>query len=77
MRKTPRAHTRHLAPGAYRARSHRPGHPHHYIGVDQNGVVTCSCEAYTLGKGKTCWAMKAVARRLLRRCDERLELVAR
>jgi hypothetical protein len=77
MRKTPRAHTRRLAPGAYTARSHtRPG-TRHFIGVSTTAVITCSCEAYTLGKGKWCWAMQAVARRLLRRRSELMEVTYR
>lgn len=74
--RTPRAHTRRIAPGLYTARSHRPGHPHHYVGV-KGPVVTCSCEAYTLGNGKTCHAMLAVMRRLLRRPAELMEVASR
>jgi hypothetical protein len=75
--KVPRAHTRRVAPGAYTARSHSHPGRHHHIGVSPTAQVTCSCEAYTLGLGKTCWAMKAVARRLLRRRVERLEVACR
>lgn len=77
VRKTPRAHTRRIAAGAYRARSHRAGHPAHFIGVGTDGTLSCSCEAYTLGEGKACWAMKAVARRLLRSPRELTEAACR
>lgn len=73
----PRAYTRRVAPGAYTARSHTRASLRHYIGVSRTGQVTCSCEAYVLGEGKTCWAMSAVARRLLRNRRELLEVVSR
>jgi len=75
-RRVPRAHTRRVAPGVYTARSHTHRGRHHHVGVSPSGQVTCSCEAYTLGEGKTCWAMKAVARRLLRHRAEREEVIA-
>jgi hypothetical protein len=75
--KTPRAHTRRVAPGAYTARSHSHPGRHHHVGVSSHGVATCSCESYTLGEGRPCWAMKAVARRLLRHRSEREETAAR
>lgn len=75
MKRTPRAHTRRIAPGLYTARSHTFPARRHYVGVDGKGRVTCSCEAY--GYAKVCWAMKAVARRLLRSRRERLEVAAR
>lgn len=73
--RTPRAHTRRIAPGLYTARSHTFPRRRHYVGVDGHGVATCSCEAY--GYDKVCWAMKAVARRLLRNPRERAEVAAR
>lgn len=73
--RTPRAHTRRVAPGLYTARSHTFPRRRHYVGVSSSGVMTCSCEAY--GYERVCWAMKAVARRLLRSHRERLEVVAR
>jgi hypothetical protein len=74
-RTTPRAHTRRLAPGVYTARSHSRASLRHYIAVSPRGITTCSCEAYTYDK--VCWAMKAVARRLLRHRAEREEVAAR
>jgi hypothetical protein len=77
-KRTPRAHTRRIGLGTYTARSHsRPGRSRHYVYVNSSGGVTCSCEAYTLGLGKTCWAMKAVAKRLLRSRVEREEVASR
>ena len=88
-----RAHTRRIAPGLYTARSHTRAARRHYVAVSGTGLqrsslgpqaaaplagsgaMTCSCEAYTYGKD--CWAMKAVARRLLRRRDELKEVAAR
>lgn len=75
LKKTPRAHTRRIAAGTYRARSHRPGHPPHYVYVHTSGHTTCSCDAFTFGQ--VCWAMKAVARRLLRNPREMTEAACR
>lgn len=75
LKKTPRVHTRRIAPGLYTARSHTFPRRHHYVAVSPAGHATCSCEAY--GYDKTCWAMVAVARRLLRNRREREEVAAR
>lgn len=74
-RKTPRAYTRRVSPGLYTARSHTRRGRRHYVYVNLSGVTTCSCEAYSYDK--TCWAMKAVARRLLRNRRELEEVAAR
>jgi hypothetical protein len=76
-RPTPRPHTRRVAPGLYLARRHSDPGLHHHVNVDGSGQATCSCEAYTLGQGRPCWAMKAVARRLLRHRAEREEVAGR
>lgn len=78
MKKAPRAHTRRVAPGLYIARSHsRPRTHRHYVNVANTGEMTCSCEAYEYQPLRGCWAMRAVARRLLRRRREREEVAAR
>lgn len=78
LKKAPRAYTRRIAPGLYIARSHsRPRTHRHYVGVDGHGVATCSCEAYEYQPLRGCWAMRAVARRLLRNRKEREEVAAR
>lgn len=74
-KKTPRAHTRRIAPGLYTARSHTRALRRHYICVSRIGLMTCSCEAY--GYDKACWAMKAVVRRLLRNHTELMEVASR
>lgn len=72
---TPRPYTRRVAPGLYTARSHTRSSLRHYVAVANTGETTCSCEAYTYDR--VCWAMKAVARRLLRRRAEREEVASR
>jgi hypothetical protein len=75
LKKSIRPYTRRIAPGLFTARSHTRASRRHYIAVSSSGVATCSCEAYTYDK--VCWAMRAVAKRLLRSPRERAEVASR